>query len=406
MSPSKDSKQSVSGQENVFYGPTLKEAYRQVENRYGRDVIILGSRKITRRQETGLGQEHLVEVTVQPPGDKSVRVGPGSAVAPLGYAPTTPAVAEPDASATSPEILREIELEVERIEKLVIEASESKNRDVKHDELEGNPLAQTLLTAGAGKAAVRNLLTRFAGETGRMMEERPAALAWLNENLKASNCGWDGFFGCHAFLGDAGSGRTRMVLGAAAELKKQGRKTLVLSLHPGHAGEIRRLQNAAAKLGFDAGIIRKDSQLAKSEKHLGKYEAVLLDLPALDHPSLALGDTIHSWLSKNHSFHRHLVVPLDRDFQDLEELNGAARAWNCDWIALSRMDRTRLQGKILDLAESIPLPYSLRSENRGIEELLNIAASGELLDRILIAGSARLETEFVPDRIAGMEIAD
>ena len=254
--------------------------------------------------------------------------------------------------------------------------------------------------------AVKNLFTRFVGETGKMHSDRPAALAWLVDNLKASNCGWDGFFGCHAFLGNSGSGRTRMVLEAAAHLQKQGRKTLVLSVHPEHSGEIRRLQNAAAELGFDAAIIRKDSQLAMSEKHLGNYEAVLLDLPALGHASLAVGGAIHSWLGRNHSFHRHLVIPLDRDFQDLEELKAAARTWNCDWLALSRLDQTRLQGKILDLVESIPLPFSLWGETIGTRETLSIADSGALLDRILAAGSSAGEPTFVSGEIVQQELAE
>lgn len=406
MSPNNGSKQLVSGQENVFYGATLKEAYRRVENCHGKDVIILGSRKITRRQENGLGQEHLIEVTVQPPNQLSARVGPVPTMTPIGYTPAGRALPETNVGNSSGGILREIELEVERIEKLVMETMREDAQDGPPDELVGNPLAETLRAAGTGSKTVLNLFTRFAGETGKMMAERPAALSWLKENLRASNCGWDGFFGCHAFFGDAGSGRTRTVLGVAAELRKQGRKTLVLSLHPGHAGEIRRLQNMAAELGFDAGIIRKDSQLAKSESHLGKYEAVLLDMPSLDHESLAIGGIIHSWLARNPSFHRHLVVPLDRDLHDVKDLQIAARAWNCDWLALSRLDRTRLQGKILDLAESIPLPFSIRSENRGSQELISIASSGELLDRILVAGSILSQEEFVPGQIAGIEAVE
>jgi flagellar biosynthesis GTPase FlhF len=197
-----------------------------------------------------------------------------------------------------------------------------------------------------------------------------------------------------------------MVLGAAAELKKMGKKTLVLSLHPGHAGEIRRLQNSAANLGFDAAIIRKDGQLARSESHMAKYEAVLLDMPDLSHPSLAVGGQIHRWLCRNPSFHRHLVMPLDRDFRDVESMKEAARVWNCDWLAVSRLDRTTMTGKILDLAESIPLPYSLCGELRNAEPQLSIATSGNLLDRILSANSPIEESEFVPGPFVGQEMAD
>jgi hypothetical protein len=387
--PSKNSKPSASARENVFYGTTLKEAYRQVENRYGKNAIILGSRKITRRQETGLGHEELVEVTVQPPGEGPVRAPSATMTRGDGIRPAagTHAGQESTVGAGSAALVREITEEVERIERLVREATRATPVDGSWFELEGNPLAEALLGAGATRETVSNLLTRFAGETGSAVNDRPAALAWLTRYLKASNCGWDGFFGCHAFLGESGSGRTSLVLGAAAEQRAHGRRTLVLNLHPAHAGEIRRLQNAAANHGFDAAILRKDSQLERSESHLAKYEVVLLDLPALDHRSLAPGGEVHRWLARNPGFHRHLVVPLDRDLQDLELMQSSARDWNCDWLAVNRLDRTRLQGKLLDLAESIPLPYSLTGEVRGGAPRLTVAASGELLDRILGAGA-------------------
>lgn len=406
MASSRNNRQPASEQVNVFYGSTLKDAYRQVEKKYGKEVIILGSRRIVRRQEKGLGQEHLVEVTVQPPGDGARRETQVFNVSEPTRAASPQRPAARSASAPIPDdVVREISREVARIETLVQGVIDDMSIEMDRSFVQGNPLAETLVAAGTDAAAVENLFTRFAGETGGGVTDRPAVLGWLNRNLKASNCAWDGFFGCHAFLGDSGSGRTTMVLAAATELKKLGKKTLVLSLHPAHAGEIRRLQNAAATVGFDAAIIRKDGQLASSESHLAKYEAVLLDMPDLDHESLAIGGPIHNWLARNPSFHRHLVVPLDRDLRDCDLLAEAARSWNCDWLALSRLDRTRMTGKILDLAERIPLPYSVCGEIQGAEHRLRIASSGDLLDRILAAGSRIDETGFVAGSFAGLEMA-
>lgn len=358
----------------------MKEAYRQVENRYGKNVIILGTRKITRRQEQGLGHEELIEVTVAPPGQEPPRRPAAQVERPLAPGPADPVPASEVGG-----LVREITDEVERIERLVREATASPRLQGEWFALEGNPLAESLVAAGATPETVSNLLTRFAGETGAAVNDRPAALDWLKKNLRASNCGWDGFFGCHAFLGESGAGRTALVLGAAAEQCAHGRRTLVLNLHPAHGGEIRRLQNAAANHGFDAAILRKDGQLERSESHFGKYEVVLLDLPALDHPALAAGGQVHRWLARNSGFHRHLIVPLDRDLQDSNGLARAGREWNCDWLAVSRLDRTRLQGKLLNLAEIVPLPYSLTSEARDGAPQLQVADSGILLDRILAA---------------------
>lgn len=382
-----------SAQENVFYGHSLKEAYRQVEKRYGKEVIILGSRKITRRQDQGLGHEELIEVTVAPPGQEPPRRAAANVERTLTPAATP---SRTDAPPMVGGLVREITEEVERIERLVREATASSHLQGEWFSLEGNPLAESLIAAGASAETVSNLLTRFSGQTGSAVTDRPAALDWLKNNLLASNCGWDGFFGCHAFLGESGAGRTSLILGAAAEQRSRGRKTLVLSLHPAHSGEIRRLQNAAANHGFDAAILRKDSQLERSESHFGKYEVVLLDLPALDHPSLAVGGQVHRWLARNSGFHRHLIVPADRDLQDSDALSRAAREWNCDWLAASRLDRTRLQGKLLNLAEIVPLPYSLTSESEAGAAKLQVADSGTLLDRILAAAATGPEENFEP----------
>jgi flagellar biosynthesis GTPase FlhF len=65
------------------------------------------------------------------------------------------------------------------------------------------------------------------------------------------------------------------------------------------------------------------------------------------------------YLSQNESFHRHLVVPLDSDLRDAGPLWEAARLWNCDWVAVSRLDRTRRHGKLLDLQYRAQLPFSV-----------------------------------------------
>ncbi len=222
--------------------------------------------------------------------------------------------------------------------------------------------------------------------------DRPAFLGWLEQNLPAGNCGWDGFYGSHAFLGTPGCGRTGLVLAAAARLQARGRRTLVLSLVPGDDGLIRRLQRAASDGGFDAAVMRRPEQLEETADQLAAYDVVLVDLPPLHGADMAEGGVLHRWLATNPGFHRHLVLPLDGDTGDLAALAPQARAWNCDWLAMARTDRSRRWAKLLDLTVSLGLPFSLLAADpeRGGE--LEIAASGLLLDRVL---GANPET-FVP----------
>jgi len=370
MHPRGNGRPSVDGRPTVIAAPTLKAAQKRVREQFGDDAVILDTRTVTERQPHGLGQVRRVEVVVQPAGAAPLRRPAAAAVRP------SPAAALPA------ELLRE----VERIEALVeAVVGEYGASDPGGPWLGGNPAAEALLAGGAGGAVVRRILTRFAGETGAEPDDRAGLLAWLGEQLQASNCGWDGFYGCHAFLGESASGRTDLILAAAAKLQQQGRRTLILSALPAHGGEVRRLQAEAARMGCDAAIIKREDQLAASDRHLAGYDAVLLDLPRLDHAALAPGGAVHGWLAAHEGFHRHLAVPLDRDLSDMEHLATAARLWNCDWTAVTRLDRTRRQGRLLDLVEALPLPVSLLSADPSQGGRLDIATTDRLLDLILTA---------------------
>jgi flagellar biosynthesis GTPase FlhF len=365
----RNNKQQVEGIPQVISAPTLKEAHKIVRRKYGKNALILSTRTISRRQEMGLGQEKMVEVVVM---DST-----GTANNAQGSYPKTSA-----SNVSSSELTHELNREVERIEALVQDIT-ARQATMNDDSLAHNPLAESLITAGASAPVVSTLLTRFTSETGKDRADRVGALTWLKDQFPASNCGWDGFYGYHAFLGHSGAGRTDLVLEAAAKLQQQGRRTLVLSIMPSDPGAIKRLQREAGKQGYDAAIISKESQLSGSENHMSQYDVVLLDMPALDHPALRPGGRLHSWLATNPGFHRHILVPLDMDFQDLSEIKAIAKEWNCDWVVISRIDRSQRPGKIIDLYENIPLPISLTGMKSNQVLDIKIASSDGMLDMAL-----------------------
>ncbi|MCK9997044.1 MAG: hypothetical protein KAH56_12295, partial [Candidatus Krumholzibacteria bacterium] len=139
--------------------------------------------------------------------------------------------------------------------------------------------------------------------------------------------------------------------------------------------------------GHDAAVVRDVDQLQDMESHLSGYDHVLLDLPGLTDHRLGEGGAVHEWLASNEKFHRHLLMPMDRDFMDLDDLRHAARSWNCDWLALTRLEGTRRAAKILDLVDRIPLPISFLSDQAMGEGILAAATPELLLDRILATES-------------------
>jgi flagellar biosynthesis GTPase FlhF len=381
----KKSKPSAADEPAVVAARTLKDAYRQVHDQFGSDAVILGSRTVVRRQELGLGQERFVEVMVQTPGGRARTDLPhttGGSRLRQGNSSLSPAPENP--VLPPPEILQE----VERIEKLVHELAEGQDKQLGISlALRDNPVAGALVEGGASPETVAKLMTRFTGETGKQATESAAVQIWLNENMRASNCDWDGFRGCHAFLGHSGCGRTNLVLNSAARLQTMGQSVLVLSVFPTDECAIKELQLAAAEHGFDGAIIQKDRQLSSVNDYLQRYDVVLVDLPALSDATLTMGGTTHDWLARHEGFHRHLLVPLDADLNDQVDLGQTARTWNCDWLVLTRLDRTRRPGKILDLHEMIPLPISLTVGAPGSDPGPGIARSAELVDWILAEGN-------------------
>ncbi len=369
--------------------PNLKEAYRKVRRDFGKDAVILDTRTVKRRHELGLGYEKLIQVTVQE-GDaprmeglrRPTREVPGSGRGSGIMAPS------PSGATPGGDLPEAIIREIERIESLV-RALDARlvEAESQSEAADGGPMGEILLAAGSRPRTVERLVQRFVSETGEDAADRSAFLDWLQKHLRAGNCDWEGFYGCHAFLGLSGADRQDLVLQTAARFQELGRKTLVLFLFPENAGQVRQLQTEAARHGFDAAIVKKESLLEQTEKYLSQYDVVLMDLPDLDSGTMQPEGRIHGWLANNSGFHRHLVMGLDGDVDELDPLAEASRHWNCDWLAITRTHRSRRRGKLLDMLESLPLPVSLMTRCQSGRQIPVIAQSGDLLDSVLEAGA-------------------
>jgi hypothetical protein len=357
------------GRSTVVTGPSLSEAFKRVRQEFGPEAVISGSRTRSRRKSSGWGTEKVVEVLVETPG--------------------SPCLPPQGLGSQAVDLTGEIRYEVDRLEQMVGDICRT-GIDPTEDEhhASGNPLAEHLVENGASPDAVDRLLTRYAGETGQPRNDRPGAIAWLADNLGTSVGTLADWEGNHAFLGEHAADRLDLVLHLARLLTEAGRRVLVVSVLPDPDRDEPRLKNLAAAAGHDAAVVRDVGQLQDMESHLTGYDLVLLDLPGLMHQKLAEGGPVHRWLASNEKFHRHLLIPMDRDFLDLDDLREAVRSWNCDWLALTRLDGTRRAAKLLDLIDSIPLPVSFMAENAVGEGLLDSATPELLLDRILAADTS------------------
>ncbi len=385
----------------IVTGPNLKEAYRKVRLMYGEDAAILGTRTVTMRSANGLGQEKMVEVTL----GKAEAAKPGLPPAARTPARDSRGAAEKKISAMGePALQQAISAELDRIDGLMAEISRDlqESRKPAVSDLESG-LGGALAAAGTSGGTIARLAQRYAAESGQEFQDGPRARQWLARQIPAADCGWDGFFGCHAFLGYARPQRLELVLSTCARFQEMGRKTLLLIMLPEHEGTIKRLQVEAARYGYDAAIIRNPDQLQRCREHFDQYDAVLLEMPDLDAPVMSESPVVHDWLAGNAGFHRHLVVPLDYDLADGNELTTQGRHWNCDWLAVSRPARFKRTGKLLDILEKMPLPVSLAAYRTDNRTEVEIAHGDALLGAVLTDGSPEMIDAVLNDIMPGRD---
>jgi len=370
MDSAASTRPSPDGWPATVTAPTLSEALQRARELHGDDACVIDSRTVTVRQEDGLGQRRVVEVRVAPPG----AVGRG-----LGRRPSR------RAAAPSGDLADAFTEEVERIERLVATLAGGPEAQPGG----AYPLARALRRAGASADAVERVAAGFARLPEAKRRERDAAARHLGSLLRTSASDWPQLGGVHVFLGESGCGRSDLVLGVAARLAAAGQRPLVLSLLPRHGGEIRRLQLEAAAHGYDAAVMHRPDQFARHAGQFGAYGAVLVDTPALlATPLAALGD-LPAFVVGNGAFHRHLVLPADADLRERADLWQAARDWNCGWTAVTRLDRTRLPGKLLDACIRLPWPVSFTAAGPWPGAGPELARS-DLLVRRLLGGAGEL----------------
>jgi flagellar biosynthesis GTPase FlhF len=237
------------------------------------------------------------------------------------------------------------------------------------------PLAKSLLSNGASMPAVRHLANLFKAEGGE--EDDP--IAHLRSIFQTSNAKLNDLSGCHVFLGNSGVGKTEMIMSLARELAAT-KKILVLTLYPRDEADTQRLRDNSEKSGFDAAVLRDGQQLMSAMQLVDGYDLVLIDTPALQSPVMAMAPVQQRIVQENR-MHRHLVVAMDHDLRDTEAVWRQTREWNCDWMAMSRLDMLDRPGKLLDLLLNSPLSVSLRAGGLRHERAVDVVSDAWLVQK-------------------------
>ncbi|NNE36354.1 MAG: hypothetical protein HKN13_14040, partial [Rhodothermales bacterium] len=164
--------------------------------------------------------------------------------------------------------------------------------------------------------------------------------------------------GRHVFVGDAGSGKTNLILKAAndADLLTKGR-TIVLTI--GYGDSKHSAATAAyTQAGIESLHVHSAQQLAYSLEVLARYETVLIDTPPLSpdpQDRLSQFKSILEVIAPLDAVTVHFAVDVRRNLDDvahdLTSLN-----LNIDALALCHLDGLARKGRLMDFLRMQQVP--------------------------------------------------
>ena len=359
---------------------TLDLAMRRAKEQFGSDSIVVDTRNVTRKDPDGMGIRSFVELIVEPTGavpPRSLERAPGNDVA--VYEEANPPSAR----------VRSVQREIDRIERLIrsIDKTEAKLQSFNSS----YPLGDALMSSGVSSGSLRVLQSEFEERVPASMQAEPdAARMHLLDYLKCARTeSFEDISGPHVFMGSAGSGKTSLIIKLTAELVRVGKKTAVVIVAPYHSGEIRRMEEAASALTIDAAVAHNYADLEAALACYEKHDAVLIDTPCvLSRKSPAVTELFDKLKNTNNIF-KHYVCSLTNDgdflFGELELF----RSWNCDFLAVSKVDLVKKCGKIVEIVVNGDVFFSFVSYEEADGPGVQIATPGLLLNLISPAADAK-----------------
>ena len=238
------------------------------------------------------------------------------------------------------------------------------------------PLADALRAAGTTERTIRHLAGSFRLAVRGGDPSPTAARRHLSRFVRGTKAtSLVQMRGEHWFLGRAGTGKTSLVLYLAASLTRENLPCGIISVSPGHDGELQRLQSAERALGIPVRVVRSADELEVARESLVDRAVLLIDTPCFVGQELPVTPPDRS--------QRHLVVPLGEDRELMRSHLAHARNWQPDCVAITQMDLYPCPGRLVDLALEAGRPLSLVQGRHAGRLGVHVARGEALLNAVL-----------------------
>jgi flagellar biosynthesis GTPase FlhF len=272
--------------------------------------------------------------------------------------------------------------EIERIERLIrsVESAEAKLRSFDT----GYPLNEALIAGGVSDGSLRLLQNSYEENVPTAIRGEPdSARLHLLDYLKcASTRSFADISGPHVFLGSAGAGKTSLMIKLAAELAREGKTVAIVVAAPYHSGEIRRVEEAAAALMIDAVVANDYEELMRALRLYEDKDAVLIDTPCMLSRRHGAVTAMFEKLRSASNLFKHMVCSITNDADLLFSELDLYHAWDCDFLALSRIDLARKCGKIIEIVLHRDVTFSFVGFEEGDGPGIRLATPEMLLELV------------------------
>ncbi len=187
-----------------------------------------------------------------------------------------------------------------------------------------------------------------------------------------------------AFAGPTGVGKTTTIAKLAAHLSLRKKKRVgLISIDNYRIGAFEQLKSYASIMGLYCMQAYSRDDLVCALDRMKTMDIVLVDTAGHSHYDKRRMDELSSVINGDYKINVHLVLSATTDFINMKEAVKAFSSLKPDSYVFTKIDETKMCGKILDQVSDFKLPVSLVTNGQKVPEDLIIPDKKRLLSIIL-----------------------
>ncbi len=187
-----------------------------------------------------------------------------------------------------------------------------------------------------------------------------------------------------AFAGPTGVGKTTTIAKLAAHLSLRKKKKVgLISIDNYRIGAFEQLKSYASIMGLYCMQAYSKDDLACALDRMKAMDIVLVDTAGHSHYDKERMTELSSVINGDYNISVHLVLSAATDFINMKEATKAFSVLKPDTYVFTKIDETKMCGKILDQVSEFKLPVSLMTNGQKVPEDLIIPDKKKLLSVIL-----------------------